>query len=258
MMDKHKGGCMKQYEIKLNAKEKALFVASVNQKLREKDMTVYELADKMGKPVKSIYNFMGSKSNSRFLAAELADFLKIDKSEYRVKSSFFSALIGLGLGAFISAMAILSNDENFETVQAKSIDFDKYIEEKDIETEVLGVSYPVATYNEWVPEMEEMELTFYTDYGTCADGKTKAHEGVCAVSKDLIGMTAIIYSMDDELIDIYECCDTGFGRDKDGDKVGTIQEGKTIDVFMDNEADGWDFIGKYGNRVKVQFVEAEG
>ena len=249
---------MKQYEIKLNKKEKSLFVSAISKKLKEKDMTVYELADKMGKPVKSIYNFMSSKSSSRFLAAELADFLNIDKSEYRVKSSFFSALIGIGLGTFISAIAILSNEKNFEVVQAKPIDFDKYIVENDIETEVLGVSYPVATYNDWVHEMTEMEMTFYTDKGICKDNKTQARDGVCAVQKDLIGMTAVVYSMDDELIGIYECCDTGFGRDKDGDKVGTIQEGKTIDVFMDNEADGWDLIGQYGNRVKVQFVEAEG
>jgi len=249
---------MKQYEIKLNAKEKALFVGVMNQKLKEKGMTVYELADKMGKPVKSIYNFMSSKSCSRFLAAELADFLNIDKSEYRVRSSFFSALIGIGLGTFISAMAILSNENNFETVQAKSIDFDKYIVDRDIETEVFGVSYPVATYNDWVPEMTEMEMTYYTDYGMCADGVTKAHEGVCAVSKDLIGMTAIVYSLDDELIGIYECCDTGFGRDKDGDGIGTIQDGKTIDIYMENDSDGRELIKEHGNKVKVQFVEAEG
>ena len=249
---------MKQYEIKLNKKEKALFVSAISKKLKEKDMTVYELADKMGKPVKSIYNFMSSQANSRFLAAELADFLKIDKSEYRVKSSFFSALIGIGLGTFISAIAILSNEKNFEVVQAKPIDFDKYIVENDIETEVLGVSYPVAEYEPWVPEMVEMEMTYYTDRGMCADGVTVARKGVCAVKKDLIGMTAIIYSMDDELIGIYECCDTGFGRDKDEDGVGTIEEGKTIDVFMENEDDGWDFIKEHGNRVKVQFVEANG
>jgi transcriptional regulator with XRE-family HTH domain len=249
---------MKQYEIKLNEKEKSLFVGVMKQKLKEKGMTVYELADKMGKPVKSIYNFMSSKSSSRFLAAELADFLKIDKSEYRVKSSFFSALIGIGLGAVISAIAILSNDENFEVVQAKPIDFEKYIEKRDIETEVFGVSYPVATYNDWVPEMTEMEMTYYTDYGMCADGVTKAHEGVCAVSKDLIGMTAIIYSLDDELIGIYECCDTGFGRDKDGDGIGTIQEGKTIDIYMDSDVEGKELIREHGNRVKVQFVYANG
>ena len=248
---------MKQYEIKLNAKEKPLFVASVNQKLKEKGMTVYELADKMGKPVKSIYNFMGSKSNSRFLAAELADFLNIDKSEYRVKSSFFSALIGIGLGTFISAIAILSNEKNFEVVQAKPIDFEKYIGARDIETEVLGVSYPVATYNDFVPELTEMEMTYYTDYGTCADGVTKAHEGVCAVSKDLIGMTAIVYNLDDELIGIYECCDTGFGREESNGK-GTIPNGHCIDIFKETEKDGWDFIGKYGNRVKVQFITANG
>ena len=172
--------------------------------------------------------------------------------------NIYSAMIGIGLGALLLAAIVLFEPHAFEDVQAKPIDFDKYIVENDIETEVLGVSYPVATYNDWVPEMTEMEMTYYTDYGTCADGVTKAHEGVCAVSKDLIGMTAIVYNLDDELIGIYECCDTGFGRDKDGDGIGTIQEGKTIDVFMENEDDGWDLIGQYGNRVKVQFVEAEG
>ena len=172
--------------------------------------------------------------------------------------NIYSVMIGIGLGAILLAVMVLANPRSFETVQAKPIDFDKYIEERDIETEVFGVSYPVATYNDWVPEMTEMEMTYYTDRGTCADGVTEARKGVCAVQKDLIGMTAIIYSMDDELIGIYECCDTGFGRDKDGDGIGTIQEGKTIDVFMENEEDGWDFIKEHGNKVKVQFVQANG
>ena len=46
---------MKQYEIKLNEKEKSLFVGVMNQKLKEKGMTFNELGGKMGKPVKSIY-----------------------------------------------------------------------------------------------------------------------------------------------------------------------------------------------------------
>lgn len=170
----------------------------------------------------------------------------------------YSVMIGIGLGAILLAVMVLANTRSFETVQAKPIDFEKYIEERDIETEVFGVSYPVATYNDWVPEMVEMELTYYTDRGMCADGVTVARKGVCAVKKDLIGMTAIVYSLDDELIGIYECCDTGFGRDKDSDGIGTIQEGKTIDVFMENEEDGWDFIEEHGNKVKVQFVQANG
>lgn len=172
--------------------------------------------------------------------------------------NIYSVMIGIGLGVILLAVMVLANPRSFEKVQAKPIDFEKYIEKRDIETEVLGVSYPVATYNDWVPEMVEMEMTYYTDRGTCADGVTVVRKGVCAVKKDLIGMTAIIYSMDDELIGIYECCDTGFGRDKDGDGIGTIQDGKTIDIFMENEEDGWDFIKEHGNKVKVQFVEAEG
>lgn len=172
--------------------------------------------------------------------------------------NIYSVMIGIGLGAILLAVMVLANPRSFEKVQAKPIDFEKYIEERDIETEVFGVSYPVATYNDWVPEMVEMEMTYYTDRGTCADGVTVARKGVCAVKKDLIGMTAIVYSLDDELIGIYECCDTGFGRDKDGDGIGTIQECKTIDVFMENEEDGWDFIKEHGNKVKVQFVQANG
>lgn len=176
----------------------------------------------------------------------------------KVKNTY-SILISIGLGAILLAVIVLTSPSRIETVQAKPIDFEKYIiVENDIETEVLGVSYPVATYNDWVPEMTEMEMTYYTDYGTCADGVTKAHEGVCAVSKDLIGMTAIVYSLDDELIGIFECCDTGFGRDKDGDGIGTIQEGKTIDIYMDSDVEGKELIKEHGNRVKVQFVTANG
>ena len=172
--------------------------------------------------------------------------------------NIYSAMIGIGLGAILLAVMVLANPRSFETVQTKPIDFEKYIEERDIETEVFGVSYQVATYNDWVPEMVEMEMTYYTDRGTCADGVTEARKGVCAVQKDLIGMTAIVYSLDDELIGIYECCDTGFGRDKDENGKGTIQEGKTIDIYMDSDSEGRDLIKEHGNRVKVQFVTANG
>lgn len=175
----------------------------------------------------------------------------------RKVKNIYSIFIGIGIGSIILAAMVLFKPSSFEVAQAKPVDFEKYIEERDIETEVLGVSYPVAKYEPCVPELTEMEMTYYTDYGTCADGVTKAHEGVCAVQKDLIGMTAIIYSMDDELIGIYECCDTGFGREESNGK-GTIQNGHCIDVYMDSDSDGKKLIKEHGNKVKVQFVEAEG
>lgn len=250
---------MKQYEIRLNKEEKAKFVDAMRIKLSVSNMTVNDLALHMKVPVKTIYNFMAGDSNSRFLAAEIAHFLKIEKKEYRSHSAFFSVLLGTSIGAILGIMAISNHKQRFEVVE-KPNQFVHVVDKDKIEEEVFGVDYrcSTVTYNDWVPEMVEMEMTYYTDRGTCADGVTEARKGVCAVQKELIGMTAIIYSMDNELIGIYECCDTGFGRDKDGDGIGTIQEGKTIDVFMDSEDDGWDFIKEHGNRVKVQFVQANG
>ena len=169
----------------------------------------------------------------------------------------YSLISSIGLGALLLIFITLSEPKKFEVVQASHIDYSKYIEKQNIEEEVFGVSYPVATYNDWVPEMTEMEMTYYTDYGTCADGITKAHEGVCAVKKELIGMTAIVYSLDDELIGIFECCDTGYGREEENGK-GTIQNGNCIDIYRDNDMEGRELIKAHGNRVKVQFINAEG
>jgi len=169
----------------------------------------------------------------------------------------YSILISIGLGAILLAIMVLTNPNSLETVQAKPIDFEKYIEERDIETEVLGVSCPVATYNDWVPELTEMEMTFYTDKGICKDNKTMSREGVCAVQESRIGQTAIVYSLDDVLIGIYECCDTGKGREEESGGY-TIPNGHCIDIYFDKESDGWKFIKEHGNKVKVQFVEAEG
>ena len=249
---------MKQYEIRLNKAEKAKFVDAMRIKLSVSNMTVNDLALHMNVPVKTIYNFMAGDSNSRFLAAEIAHFLKIEKKEYKSHSAFFSVLLGTSIGAILGIMAISNQQQRFEVVE-KPNQFVHVVDKDKIEEEVFGVDYGGSTvvYNDWVPEMTEMEMTYYTDRGTCADGVTEARKGVCAVQKDLIGMTAIVYSMDDELIGIYECCDTGYGREEENGN-GTIQNGHCIDIFFDNDEDGRTFIKEHGNKVKVQFVYAQG
>lgn len=185
---------MKQYEIRLNKEEKAKFVDAMRIKLSVSNMTVNDLALHMKVPVKTIYNFMAGDSNSRFLAAEIAHFLKIEKKEYKSHSAFFSVLLGTSIGAILGIMAISNHQQRFEVVE-KPNQFVHVVDKDKIEEEVFGVDYggSTVTYNDWMPEMTEMEMTFYTDRGTCADGVTEARKGVCAVQKDLIGMTSIVY-----------------------------------------------------------------
>lgn len=168
-----------------------------------------------------------------------------------MKGTTASAILGIGLGLVIVHFAA-PNWRRPEMVNRRPIDYSKYyVLDENIEEQVLGVDYggSVVTYDPWVPELAEMEMTYYTDKGTCADGITKARKGVCAVQKDLIGMTAIVRTVNEELIGIYECCDTGYGRKEENGK-GTIQNGHCIDIFFPTDEEGQAFIQKYGNRVK--------
>lgn len=87
-------------------------------------------------------------------------------------------------------------------------------------------------------------------------------EGICAVKKEWIGKTALIYANNDgeigELLGIYECLDTGFGADSDGDGIGSIQEGKLIDVYFPTYEQCKEWMKLTGGKVYVQLVDANG
>jgi len=101
------------------------------------------------------------------------------------------------------------------------------------------------------------EMTYYTATGhECANGKMPRF-GICSYSKEFIGQTAIIYTEDMELIGYFEIYDTGYGRIEDNGK-GTIQNGNCIDIFMESDKAGKEFIQKYGNKVKIIIVDAKG
>lgn len=74
-------------------------------------------------------------------------------------------------------------------------------------------------------------------YGTITVTGTKPREGICAVRKEWIGKTALVwqcseYGTQGDFLGYWECLDTGFGADSDGDGIGSIQEGKVIDMYF--------------------------
>lgn len=79
------------HEIKLSAKEHAKFCDAMHKKLDSEGLSVKEFSKEIGVKPQSIYNFENDKTRnpSKFLAAKIANALKIDSKEYRIKSSFF-------------------------------------------------------------------------------------------------------------------------------------------------------------------------
>lgn len=108
----------------------------------------------------------------------------------------------------------------------------------------------------------QMYTTAYCHGEITASG-TPVRRGICAVKREWMGKTAIVYTCGrdggiGELLGIYECLDTGFGGDADGDGIGSIEEGKVIDIYFPTleECRGW--MEQTGGKVYVQLVDAKG
>lgn len=141
-----------------------------------------------------------------------------------------SFLIGMVIGIPIVMFASCQMEQQEEP---KAVDFEKYIEEKDVEAEVLGVDSGTDfepgfyTFENCEPYPDaiklEIEATAYCYGEVTASGK-KVREGIAAMAKEYMGKTAIVYSADYELIGTYEVEDTG------GDY--RIKNGQCIDIYI--------------------------
>ncbi len=108
----------------------------------------------------------------------------------------------------------------------------------------------------------KMYTTAY-HHGEITASGVPVRRGICAVKREWMGLTAIVYeykpdgSMGD-MIGIWECLDTGFGGDADGDGVGSIESGKVIDMYFPTLEECRDWMKQTGGKVYVQLVDAEG
>lgn len=100
-------------------------------------------------------------------------------------------------------------------------------------------------------------------HGEITASGVPVRRGICAVKREWMGLTAIVYeykpdgSMGD-LLGYWECLDTGFGGDADGDGVGSIEAGKAIDMYFPTLEECRDWMEQTGGKVYVQLVDAEG
>lgn len=112
-----------------------------------------------------------------------------------------------------------------------------------------------------VDEPLQIQTTAYCQGEVTSTG-AKVRYGICAVKPEWVGKTALVYADNDgsigELLGIYECLDTGFGGDADGDGIGSIEAGKVIDIYFPTLEKCKEWMALTGGKVYVQLVDAVG
>lgn len=96
-----------------------------------------------------------------------------------------------------------------------------------------------------------IESTAYS-YGEITKDGSRVREGICAGKEEWLGMTAVIYGMEEDgsvgqVIGIYEIKDTGSDH--------RLQDGTCIDIYMPDETAA----KEYGRQqVYIQLIRADG
>lgn len=111
---------------------------------------------------------------------------------------------------------------------------------------VLLYSLPVEAAES--SDLKLMRVTCYTyPPGSITASGSEVREGIVAAKKEWMGALVILYDTDMNFIGYFEVLDTGFGIDKDGDGVGSIQDGTSLDVFRSNLERCREWTERYGD-----------
>lgn len=103
--------------------------------------------------------------------------------------------------------------------------------------------------------VRKMRVTCYTyPPGSITASGCEVREGIVAAKQDWMDALVVLYDTDMNFIGYYEVKDTGFGIDQDGDGIGSIEEGTSIDVFRDSLERCYEWIERYGDYCYVQII----
>ena len=118
---------------------------------------------------------------------------------------------------------------------------------------VLLYSLPVEAAES--SDLQLMRVTCYTyPPGSITASGSEVREGIVAAKKEWMGALVILYDTDMNFIGYFEVLDTGFGSDKDGDGVGSIQEGKSLDVFRSSLERCHEWTERYGDYCYAKII----
>ena len=108
--------------------------------------------------------------------------------------------------------------------------------------------------------VRKMRVTCYTyPEGSITASGSEVREGIVAAKRGWMDALVVLYDTDMNFIGYFEVKDTGFGIDKDGDGIGSIQKGTSIDVFRSSLDRCREWVERYGDYCYVQIItDAEG
>lgn len=106
-------------------------------------------------------------------------------------------------------------------------------------------------------------LTTAYCHGTVTATGHVIRPGICAVREEWVGKTVMVWKYENsdtmgEFLGFWECLDTGFGADSDGDGIGSIQEGRVIDMYFTTPEEVQEWMEVTGGKVYIQMIDAEG
>lgn len=132
--------------------------------------------------------------------------------------------------------------------------------EEKIETDEMEL--PEIYMGDKVGEVFRILTTGYCHGNITATG-VKPRVGICAVRSEWIGKTALVWQcnedgMQGDFLGFWECLDTGFGADSDGDGIGSIQEGRVVDMYFPTMEQVEEWMELTGGRIYIQLLDAEG
>lgn len=99
-------------------------------------------------------------------------------------------------------------------------------------------------------EIQKVRCTCYLPTGNCTADGTMPYEGIIASNREHLGDMCMIFTLDGELIGIFESRDLG-GHKK-------LRNGTAIDVYRDSMDRAKEWIATYGDFVQIVWIEAEG
>jgi hypothetical protein len=110
----------------------------------------------------------------------------------------------------------------------------------------------------------KIRATCYTWTGNpCYNGNYPKEGLSVAGKKEWLGKACIIYAVNadgsiGDMIGTFQFTDTGYGMKVKNSNKGTLQLGRSIDVYRDTLSGCREWIKQYGDYVYIQIVDAKG
>lgn len=121
-----------------------------------------------------------------------------------------------------------------------------------------------------VNEPVKIRCTCYIDSGTMSTGK-QTRPFVMAATSEWVGYTACVNAVNEDgsigqFIGYYEILDIGYGAETGegesqifkGKSIGTIEAGRTVDVWMPTLHKAEEWVETYGDYVYIKLIPAKG